>query len=46
MNIKCVFLLSLQLVSETFLTVRTIERDIIINVNRSSRKVLVIRVLS
>jgi hypothetical protein len=43
LNIKCVFLLSLQLLSQTFLILRKIQRDII-NVCRSSCKVPVILV--
>jgi hypothetical protein len=39
LNIKCVFLYSLQLLSETFLSLKRIQRDIIINVHRSSCKV-------
>jgi hypothetical protein len=42
LNIKCVFCFSVQLLSETFLIIRRIERDIIINVHRSSCKVPVI----
>jgi hypothetical protein len=42
LNIKCVFGFSLQSLSETFLILRTIQRDIIINVNRFSCKVPVI----
>jgi hypothetical protein len=38
LNIKCVFWFSLQRLSETFLILRRIERDIIINVRRSSCK--------
>jgi hypothetical protein len=38
-NIKCVFWFSLQLLSETFLILRRIRRDIIINVHRCSCKV-------
>ena len=41
---KIMVLFSIQLLSETFLILRTIQSDIIINVHRSSRKVLVIRV--
>jgi hypothetical protein len=39
LNIKCVFWFSLQLLSETFLVLRTIEREMIKNVLRSSYKV-------
>jgi len=42
LNIKRVFLFSLQLWLETFLTLRRIQRDIIINVHRSSCKLSVI----
>jgi hypothetical protein len=38
LNIKCVFWFYLQLLSETFLIIRRIKRDIIINVHRSSCK--------
>jgi hypothetical protein len=38
LNIKCVFWFSLQLLSETFLILIRIQRDIIINVRRSSCK--------
>ena len=38
-DIKCVFKFSLQLISETFLVIRSIWRDVIRNVNRSSFKV-------
>ena len=44
LNTKCVFWFSLQLLSETFLILRITERDIIINVLRSSCKVPVILV--
>jgi hypothetical protein len=44
LNIKCVFWCSLQRLSETFIILRRIQRDIIINVHRSSRKVPVILV--
>ena len=44
LHIKCVFLFSLQILSETFLTVRRIQRDTIINVRRSSCKVPVVLV--
>ena len=44
MKTKCVFLLSLQLLSETFLVLRRTERDIIKNVYLSSCKVPVILV--
>jgi hypothetical protein len=39
LNTKCVFWCSLQLLSETFLNLRRTERDMIINIHRSSRKV-------
>jgi hypothetical protein len=39
LNIKCVFWFSLQLLSETFLILGRIQRDIIINVHRPSCKV-------
>jgi hypothetical protein len=39
LNIKCVFWFFLQLLSETFLILRRIQRDIIINVHRSLCKV-------
>jgi hypothetical protein len=39
LNIKCVFWFSLQLLSETFLILRRIQRDMVINVHRSSCKV-------
>ena len=42
LNIKCVFWISLQLLSETFLTARRMQRYITINVHRSSCKVPVI----
>jgi hypothetical protein len=38
-NIKCVFLFTLQHLSETFIILRRIERDIIINVHGCSCKV-------
>jgi hypothetical protein len=38
-NVKCEFRFSLQLLSETFLILRRIQRDAIINVHRSSCKV-------
>jgi hypothetical protein len=44
LNIKRVFLVSVRLLSETFLFLRRIQRDIIIKVLRSSCKVLVILV--
>jgi hypothetical protein len=44
LNIKCVFWFSLQLLSETFLILRRIQRDIIINVHRSSCRVPVVLV--
>jgi hypothetical protein len=43
-NIKCVYLFSLQLLSETFLILRRVWRDMIINVYRPSCKVAVILV--
>jgi hypothetical protein len=39
LNIKCVFWFSVQLLSETFLVIRRIQRDIVINVHRCSCKV-------
>jgi hypothetical protein len=39
LNIKCVFWFYLQLLSETFLILRRIQLDIIVNVHRSSCKV-------
>jgi hypothetical protein len=42
LNIKCVFLFSVQLLSVTFLILRRIQPDIIINVHRSSCEVPVI----
>ena len=39
LNIKCVFWFCLQLLSEKFLIVRRIQRDIIINLHKSSCKV-------
>ena len=42
LNIKCVFGFSLQLLSETFLIIRRIQRDIVINVKTTSCKVPVI----
>jgi hypothetical protein len=39
LNIKCVFWFSVQLLSETFLTLRNIQRDIVVNVRRSCCKV-------
>jgi len=42
LKIKCVFTLSLKLLSETFLILRIIQQDIIINVYRSSGKVTII----
>jgi hypothetical protein len=43
-NIKCVFWFSLQLLSEIFLILRKIQRDIVINVHRSSCKASLILV--
>ena len=45
LNRKCVFWFSLQLSSETFFILKKIQRDIIINVHRSSFKVPVIIVI-
>jgi hypothetical protein len=39
LRIKCVFWFSLPLLSETFLVLRRMQRDIIINIHRSSYKV-------
>jgi hypothetical protein len=44
LDIKCVFRFSLQLLFETFLILRRIQRDIVINVETSSCKVRVILV--
>jgi hypothetical protein len=44
LDIKCLLWYSLQLLSETFLTLRSIKRDIIINLRWSSYKMLVILV--
>jgi len=44
LHIKCVFLFSLQSLSETFHIVRRIELDIVINVHRACYIVPVIRV--
>jgi hypothetical protein len=44
LNIKCVILFYLQLLSETRLILGTVQRDIVINVQTSSRKVPVILV--
>jgi hypothetical protein len=41
LNIKCVFLFSLQLLFEIILIIRTIQRDVIINVKTSSCRVAV-----
>jgi len=38
LNTKCVFRFSVQLLSETYLILRRIQRDIIINLHTSSRK--------
>jgi hypothetical protein len=43
-NRKCMFWFSLRILSETFLILRRIQRDIIINIHRSSCKVLIILV--
>ena len=45
LNTKCVLLFSLQILSEIFLILRRIQRDIITNVHRSSCKVQVILVI-
>jgi hypothetical protein len=42
LNIKCVFLFSVQLLSETFLIVRRIHQNVVMNVHRSSCKVAII----
>ena len=42
LKIKCVFTFSLKLLSETFLILRIIQQDIIINVQRYSGKVTII----
>jgi hypothetical protein len=44
LTIKCLFWFSLQFLSQTFPTLRRIQRDIIINAHRSSCKVLIILV--
>jgi hypothetical protein len=44
LNIKCVFWFSIQLLSETFLSIRKIQRGIIIHVHRFSCKVLFVLV--
>jgi hypothetical protein len=44
LNIKCRFLLSVQILSEIFLILRRIERDVIINLITSACKVPVILV--
>jgi hypothetical protein len=44
LNTKCVFWFSLQLLSKTFFIIRRIQRDIVINVKKSSCKVPVILV--
>jgi hypothetical protein len=46
LNIKCVFWFSVQLLLETFLILRRIQRDIVINVQMSSCKVPVIFVFN
>ena len=45
LNIKCVFWFSLQLLFETFLILRIIQRDIVINVKMSSCKVPVVLII-
>ena len=42
LNIKCVFGFSVQLLSETYIIVGITERDIVVNVHRSSCKVPVV----
>jgi len=42
LNVKCVLLVCLQLLCETFLITRRIARDIIINIHRSSCQIRVI----
>jgi hypothetical protein len=42
LNLKCVFWFSLQLLSETFLILRRIQRDMIIKAHRSSCKVPIV----
>jgi hypothetical protein len=42
LNMQCVFLFSLEVLSETFLILRRIERDIIKNVQRSLRNIAII----
>ena len=42
LNVKCMFRFSLQILSETFLILGRIQRDIIINIRKSSCKVPVI----
>jgi hypothetical protein len=44
LNIKCEFLFSLKILCETFLILRKIQRDITINVHKSSYKVPIILV--
>jgi len=44
LNIICVFLFSVQILSEIFLILRIIQKDIIINVHISSCKAHIIRV--
>ena len=44
LNIKCVFWFSLQILSETFFIIRSVQRDIVINAHSSSCKVPVILV--
>jgi hypothetical protein len=45
LNVRCVFWISLQLLSGTFLILRLMQRDTITNVHRSSRVVPVVRVI-
>ena len=44
-ELKILFLFSLQILSETFLILTRTERDVVINVHRSSRKVSVVIVI-
>jgi len=46
LKIKCVFTISLKLLSETFLILRIIQQDTIINEQRSSGKVTIIIIVT